>query len=75
MKNILTILLLFIVSNTFANTIVVGKDKPVSTLRQGIKLAKEGDTVLLNKGTYKEGNIIIDKAIFLVGTGGPVLDG
>ncbi len=75
MKNILTIVLLFIVSNAFANTIIVGKDKPVSTLRQGIKLAKAGDTVLLNKGTYKEGNIIIDKAIFLVGTGGPVLDG
>lgn len=61
--------------NSFANTIVVGKDKPVSTLRQGIKMAKNGDTVLLSKGVYKEGNIIIDKAIHLVGVNGPVLDG
>lgn len=75
MRNMLTILLLFTVSNAFANTIIVGKDKPVSTLRQGIKLAKAGDTVLLNKGVYKEGNIIIDKAIVLSGVGGPVLDG
>ena len=75
MRNILTILLLFILGNSFANTIIVGKDKAVSTLRQGIKMAKNGDTVLLNKGVYKEGNIIIDKAIYLVGVGGPVLDG
>lgn len=75
MRYQLTILLLFILGNSFANTIVVGKDKPVSTLRQGIKLAKIGDTVLLNKGVYKEGNIIIDKAIHLVGVNGPVLDG
>src|SRR5687768_11855656 len=38
-------------------------------------MAKNGDTVLLNKGVYKEGNIIIDKAIHLVGVNGPVLDG
>ena len=75
MRYQLTILLFFILGNSFANTIVVGKDKPVSTLRQGIKMAKNGDTVLLNKGVYKEGNIVIDKAIHLVGVNGPVLDG
>lgn len=75
MRYQLTILLFFILGNSFANTIVVGKDKSVSTLRQGIKMAKNGDTVLLNKGVYKEGNIIIDKAIHLVGVNGPVLDG
>ncbi|WP_276502611.1 nitrous oxide reductase family maturation protein NosD [Terrimonas pollutisoli] len=75
MRNLLTILLLIVVCNAFANTIVVGKDKPVNNLRQGIKIAKDGDTVLLHKGTYKEGNIIIDKAIHLIGIGGPVLDG
>jgi nitrous oxidase accessory protein len=54
---------------------VVGKDKAISTLRQGIESAKDGDTVLLNKGVYKEGNIIITKAIYLIGIDGPVLDG
>lgn len=75
MRNMLAILFLFILVNSSANTIVVGKDKPISRLRQGIKVAKNGDTVLLNKGVYKEGNIIIDKAIYLIGIEAPVLDG
>ncbi|MFC0771348.1 nitrous oxide reductase family maturation protein NosD [Terrimonas alba] len=75
MKNLLSILLLIVTCNVSANTIVVGKNKPISTLRQGIKTAKDGDTVLLHKGTYKEGNIIIDKAIHLIGVDAPVLDG
>jgi hypothetical protein len=54
-------------SSALANKIVVGKDKAISTLRQGIKTAKDGDTILLNKGIYKEGNIIINKAIYLIG--------
>lgn len=75
MKNFLTILFLFALGNSFANTIIVGKNKAVSTLKQGIKAAKDGDTVLLHKGVYKEGNIIIDKAIHLIGIDEPVLDG
>lgn len=75
MKNLLAILSLFTLGSAFANKIVVGKDKAISTLRQGIRSAKDGDTILLNKGVYKEGNIIITKAIFLIGIDGPVLDG
>jgi len=62
-------------SKALANRIIVGKDKAISTLREGIKIAKDGDTILLNKGIYKEGNIIINKAVYLVGIDGPVLDG
>lgn len=75
MKNLLTILILFITGNVLANKIVVGKDKAISTLRQGINNAKDGDTILLNKGIYKEGTIVIDKAIYLIGIDHPVLDG
>ena len=75
MRNLLIILLLFVMSNALANKIIVGKDKAITTLRQGIKEAKDGDTILLNKGIYKEGNIIINKAIYLIGIDGPVLDG
>lgn len=74
-KSVLTIIFLFIVGSALANKIVVGKDKAISTLRKGIKAAKDGDTVLLYKGVYKEGNIIIDKAIYLIGMEGTVLDG
>ena len=75
MRNFLIILLLFVVNNALANRIIVGKDKAITILREGIKIAKDGDTILLNKGVYKEGNIVIDKAIYLIGIDNPVLDG
>ena len=76
MRNLLFIIFfIFIIGDSFANTIVVGKNQSTNTLRQGIKIAKAGDTVLLHKGVYKEGNIIIDKTIYLIGVDQPVLDG
>ena len=75
MRKILTILFLFILGNAFGKTIVVGKNKGVSTIKQAIKIATNGDTILLSKGIYKEGNVIIDKSICLLGLDGPVLDG
>ena len=75
MRTLLIILLLFVVNNALANRIIVGKDKAITTLRQGINNAKDGDTILLNKGVYKEGNIVINKAIYLIGIDDPVLDG
>jgi nitrous oxidase accessory protein len=71
----LSIALLFIISSVSAGTIVVGKDRQVSSLRQGIAMAKPGDTVFLLSGNYKEGNIVITKPIHLIGIGEAVLDG
>lgn len=75
MKRILTITLLLFTNLLFANTIVVGKNQLVTSLKKAIELAKNGDTVLLQKGTYKEGNIVINKSIRLIGINEPVLDG
>ena len=75
MRTILTILSLLVFSNVFANIIVVGKNKSVTSLRLAVKIAKDGDTILLTKGTYKEGNIVITKRIHLIGVDAPVLDG
>lgn len=75
MKKLITILFLFTLTQSYANTIVVGKNKVVTSLRKAVALAQDGDTILLHKGTYKEGNIIIDKAIRLIGIDNPVLDG
>jgi nitrous oxidase accessory protein len=47
----------------------------INSLKKAISMAQDGDTVLLNKGVYKEGNIIIRKSIRLIGIDGPVLDG
>jgi nitrous oxidase accessory protein len=75
LKQALTIL--FLISFTFASarTIVVGNDQVVTSLRKAVELARANDTILLKKGTYKEGNIIISKSISLIGIGNPILDG
>jgi nitrous oxidase accessory protein len=58
-----------------ANTIVVGKDKVVTSLRKGVEMAQPYDTVLVEKGTYKEGNVTITKPLYLIGVNKPLLDG
>lgn len=75
MKRTLPILFLLLINFSFANTIVVGRDELITSLKRGIELAKSGDTILLKKGIYKEGNIIIDKSIRLIGINEPILDG
>ena len=75
MRFLLTILFLLTLRIAIGNTIEVGKNKTITTLRQGIKMAKPGDTILLHKGTYREGNLIINKSIHLIGIDAPVLDG
>ncbi len=75
MKWLIPILLFFAINTSFASTIIVGKDKAIRSLKQAIKIAKTGDTILLHAGTYKEGNIILDKSIHLIGVNTPVLDG
>ena len=75
MKRNITILLLLLTSTLFANTIRVGKGQLVTSLRQGVEQAQTGDTILLQSGRYKEGNIIINKSIVLLGENHPVLDG
>lgn len=75
MRTILFISCLLVTFYSYSRTIIVGKDRPVKTLRQGIKEARHGDTVILTKGIYSEGNVIIDKTICLLGQDAPVLDG
>ena len=74
MKYFLIIVLLYSFSIQ-ANTIQVGKNHPIKSVKEGIAQAKDGDTVMVHSGWYKEGNIIIDKKIVFIGKGFPVLDG
>jgi len=57
-----------------AKSIIVhpGKDKPITT---AIRLASPGDSIMVSAGNYTEGNIIINKSVFLIGINKPVLDG
>lgn len=58
-----------------ANTITVGKNKSVATIKAGIARAISGDTVLVYPGVYKEKGLTVDKRISLIGIDYPVIDG
>ena len=53
----------------------MGSQHAFKTIIPALKFAKHGDSVLVEKGFYKEGNIIIDKAIFFLGKDFPTIDG
>ena len=74
MKKLLYIFLLFS-SILNAKVIEVGQYKPIKSIKKAIGLAKVGDTILVYKGLYKEGNITIDKKIVFIGKEYPILDG
>ncbi len=75
MKRLLTILFLITFAFASAKTIIVGKDEVVTSLRKAVELARPNDSILLKQGTYREGNIVINKSISLIGIGNPILDG
>ncbi|WP_310559803.1 nitrous oxide reductase family maturation protein NosD [Flavobacterium sp.] len=74
MKNIFILILLFS-SLLQAKVIEVGITKPIKSIKKAIDLANVDDTILVDKGVYKEGNIVINKRIKFIGQGFPILDG
>ena len=77
MNKVLIILLSLLLSGSagWAGNIKVGKDEGVSTIKEALRMAADGDTILVAAGTYKEENIVISKSIVLLGKDYPVLDG
>ncbi|MDY0989590.1 nitrous oxide reductase family maturation protein NosD [Flavobacterium sp. CFBP9031] len=67
--------LLFFLNCLWSQKIEVGQDKSIKTIKKAIELAKSGDTIIVNKGVYREGNIIVDKKVILQGKNWPTLDG
>ena len=73
MKSFLYILL-FVCTYAKATTINVGSKFVIKSIKKAIAIAKNGDTIIVHYGIYKEGNIIIDKKIVFIGKNYPVLD-
>lgn len=61
--------------STHAQAHYVGAEQRHTSIREAIQFASAGDTVVVEKGIYQEGNIIIDKPLVLLGQDFPVLDG
>ncbi len=69
------LLILLITTQAFSKTIKIGAKESVRTVKQGIEISQPGDTLMIKSGTYREGNIIIEKSITIVGENYPVMDG
>ena len=74
MKWILLILCLAELSAQ-ARTLNVGVQRTLHSIVAAISAAKDGDTILVDKGIYHERNLEINKQLLLRGIGYPVLDG
>ena len=74
-SSILTILLLLVLQTSFAKEIEVCKTCKYPTIVAAIAASANGDTVFIHKGTYEEGNIIVNKSITIIGLDFPILDG
>ena len=73
-SKLLLIALLFC-ANIQAERHVVCNSCDNSSINQTIKIAKDFDTIVIKKGTYKEHNILVDKPLTIIGKNYPVIDG
>lgn len=74
-KLLIALSLVFGTTNSFAVTLKVGKSHRYKTIKSALKKSENGDTVIVEKGMYKEGNIVINKSIVFIGKNLPILDG
>ena len=71
----LIVLLFLMGTSLWAKTIEICVSCEVKTIKGGIAIAADYDTLLIKKGTYKEFNIVVDKPLTLLGQEFPVIDG
>jgi nitrous oxidase accessory protein len=55
--------------------LVVGPGQPHSTIAAALGAAASGDTIEVRSGIYREGPLLLDRPVVLVGRGAPVIEG
>jgi nitrous oxidase accessory protein len=75
LSRIYTILFVIVPLLGYSETIRVGPSQAIHTITEAIEVARDGDTILVEAGLYREGNIQVTKKIHLLGIGYPILDG
>lgn len=66
---------LLISAGVFAKEIIVDPSGPLPTLSAALQRAADGDKIIVKKGIYREGEILIDKAVEISGENYPEFDG
>lgn len=72
MKYIFAIVIILAVSVSLNAAKIIVKDKSIS---KAIQSAAPGDTVIIQSGHYKPGNVLINKSLTIIGQEMPTLDG
>lgn len=68
-------LVVLMASFSYAQKLEVCHTCVISSLKKAITLAKDYDTILIEKGTYKEHKIIVNKPLTIIGKNSPIIDG
>ncbi len=71
----LSFLFTFLILNSFCNQFEVGKNKEFKKISIAIASSNHGDTIYVVEGLYKEGSILINKKLTLIGINNPIIDG
>ncbi len=58
-----------------SKTITVCATCEIKSIKDGVALAQDGDTIFIKKGVYKEHLITINKSVHIIGEDMPVIDG
>lgn len=61
--------------SAYSRTIHVGPGREFSRIRPALLAARDLDTVYVHHSLYKEGNIVINKRVVMIGVDLPVIDG
>ena len=72
---LILIYFLFKLSDSEAKTLFVGENESIQTLKEAIRLAENGDTLLIRSGIYKEHDLLITKSIHIIAEPNALLDG
>ncbi len=61
--------------NAWSNTIIAEPNNPQKTIKKAFEQAKNGDTILIKAGVYREGPLFLNKAVTIIGEDYPEIDG
>lgn len=73
--SVIAFLIVFSSGKSLATVWPVGAGKENASIRATLAKAQSGDTLEIHPGAYREGNLVVDKPLTLLGIDFPILDG
>lgn len=74
-KQLIFLVVIFMTCFGYAQKFEVCTSCEITSIKEAIFQAKPNDTILVQKGTYTEHNIVVDKPLTIIGKDHPIIDG